>query len=370
MRFNQCSNEHVVASATCRDFDFTLAFEDVVLTIIPACILLVFGSISIAYSYAAPRTVVKVGGILIIIKAALALGFVAIQAALLGKVNSSQDQLGPLAIPAQAVTLITSIVLIAVIGFHHFKDFAPSSVVIMYLLSTALFDAARIRTLYLGGYDASIYIASLALKCSLLLAELVEKRHILLPEFSKTPNESTSSMPSRALFLWLLPLIRRGYRNTLTLDDLKDLPAGFDVETLKHKLKKALYKADGKRRHLAYALALAFKSRLFSPIPVRALLVLAIYAQPLTIREIVTFIDSYQTDSPQPVYIGWALVAAVALLYLAVAVLWSLYYQEVGLLTLFSYLILGICLYYCIQRFDASTAARKDATSQPRRSPR
>lgn len=104
------------------------------------------------------------------------------------------------------------------------KSVRPSFLINLYLLVTALFDAARVRTQWLVGEDdavAGVLTASLAVKCVVLLLEAVEKRSLLLGlnkhHFS---HESTSGLLSRSSFWWLNSLLLTGFRNVLTLDQL------------------------------------------------------------------------------------------------------------------------------------------------------
>lgn len=93
----------------------------------------------------------------------------------------------------------------------------------LYLITTLLFDAARVRTQWLIGNHgaiAGVLTGSLAVKCLALILEAVEKRSLLLGLERHFSLECTSGLISRSSFWWLNSLLLTGFNNVLTLDEL------------------------------------------------------------------------------------------------------------------------------------------------------
>ncbi len=128
-------------------------------------------------------------------------------------------------VPASVLTLIAFLVLPLLSYAEHNKSVRPSLSLNGYLLLSLFCDAVRVRTLWLRSPDknATNTTASLALKAVILVLEALEKRSILRPEFQQYPQEAISGFYSRSLFWWLNLLLRKGFRKTLTVNDLYSL---------------------------------------------------------------------------------------------------------------------------------------------------
>jgi ATP-binding cassette subfamily C (CFTR/MRP) protein 1 len=112
----------------------------------------------------------------------------------------------------------------------------------VYLLFTTLFDIERSRSyaLQLDLNLVSIVFASrLGVKVLLVVFEAREKRHLLLPEFADCPPEATSGVYKRATFWWLNELFKKGFSNSLAVDDLFQLDKHLQANYLHHILGSA-----------------------------------------------------------------------------------------------------------------------------------
>jgi ATP-binding cassette subfamily C (CFTR/MRP) protein 1 len=119
--------------------------------------------------------------------------------------------------------------------FEHVQSFKPSSILNLYLLSSSVFDAAQVRTLWLlpvGRTLAAVSTATLVCKVSLLVLEATEKRSLLRHPYKTIAIESTSGIGNRSIFLWLNPLIWQGYRKLLAFDDLQKIDDALGSRTL------------------------------------------------------------------------------------------------------------------------------------------
>lgn len=129
--------------------------------------------------------------------------------------------------------------LLAVLSYaEHTRSVRPSFILNSYLLCSLLFDAARVRTLWLRFADtfneviALVTTVAVGAKCLLVLLEAVEKRSILKTEFAGYPPEATAGFYNRSLFWWLNPLFRVGYSNILSVRDLFVLDKELSSERL------------------------------------------------------------------------------------------------------------------------------------------
>ena len=122
-----------------------------------------------------------------------------------------------------ALSVSTGLALAALSHFEHVRSIRPSFLINVYLITTVLLDAARLRTQWLletGGIFPGVLTASLVVKCIILFLEDVDKRSILLGRHRHFPLESTCGLASRGSFWWLNPLLLTGFHNILSLDEL------------------------------------------------------------------------------------------------------------------------------------------------------
>jgi hypothetical protein len=132
------------------------------------------------------------------------------------------------------MSLLCSLVLILLLHVEHLRNIRPSTLGLIWLFTSMLFDAVQTRTLFLIHGDA-IWVAiptaiSVCWKSLLIGLELVPKE---LQDASWNPSkEERSDTFGRDLFLWLLSLFRNGYRTTLTVHDLDKVDQCLNSATL------------------------------------------------------------------------------------------------------------------------------------------
>lgn len=124
---------------------------------------------------------------------------------------------------------------------EHGKSLRPSSLLNVFLLVSLLLDAAMLRTLWLSefvnGAIQAVFSASFAVKAALVVLEAVEKSRFLLvlgmpagdrdgdADGEKTAPEETAGLYGRAVYAWVTPLLRTGFRRLLAARDLFVLDA-------------------------------------------------------------------------------------------------------------------------------------------------
>lgn len=141
------------------------------------------------------------------------------------------------AVASAALSVVLGLSLAVLSHLEHVKSIRPSFIISFFLIITIVFDIARARTRWLGRDDvvAGALTASLTMKCVILSLEAIEKRS-LLGLHTTFSAESTSGFISRSMFSWLNPLLKTGYKQILSLDDLPAIHEKLDSEKLGNKL--------------------------------------------------------------------------------------------------------------------------------------
>jgi ATP-binding cassette subfamily C (CFTR/MRP) protein 1 len=143
------------------------------------------------------------------------------------------------AIPSASISLIGTLVLAVLSSLEHMRSIRPSWLLNIYLLLTVVFDIVRSRTYSLSpdlDAIATVFTSRVAVELILAIIEARPKRRLLLPEFAASPLEATSGPYKRALFWWLNALFKKGYSESLTVDDLFHLDKHLQSDYLHHLL--------------------------------------------------------------------------------------------------------------------------------------
>ncbi|KAH7074750.1 P-loop containing nucleoside triphosphate hydrolase protein [Paraphoma chrysanthemicola] len=202
-------------------FDFTLFFEETLLSIVPFAIILPFLVVRLYRLNKA--SIVVDGGRWHFAKQALYVMYGAVQVLSLGAIVMPDTIKTNTTIVSVVINLFATFTLAVVSNFEHYRSPRPSSPLGIYLVLTWFFDVARVRTLFAIrdgmplGYMAAV---SAVFKFTLILLELKEKR-AWLKEPKKFPApESTANFFNRLTFFWVNPLLLRGYTKSIQEDDL------------------------------------------------------------------------------------------------------------------------------------------------------
>ncbi|EDN98254.1 hypothetical protein SS1G_13112 [Sclerotinia sclerotiorum 1980 UF-70] len=110
--------------------------------------------------------------------------------------NTTQSTLKTRAtVPAAALLLVDALGLLALSHLEHVHSVKPSALINAWLLLTLPFDIARARTLWLDNANTSIaavFTSTLGVKVMVIIAEAIEKRHILIDRYRHISPENTS----------------------------------------------------------------------------------------------------------------------------------------------------------------------------------
>jgi ATP-binding cassette subfamily C (CFTR/MRP) protein 1 len=247
------------------------------------------------------------------------------------------------AIASAAVSLVGSVAFIILSSFEHMRSVRPSWFLNVYLLLTVIFDIARSRTYSLSpdlDAIATVFTSRVAVKLLLAILEARPKRRLLLPQFADSTPESISGPYKRALFWWLNSLFRKGYSESLAVEDLfhldKHLQSGYlhrllgsSWERCKWSHNLARCKAcqltslpSLVRRTGPHSLFVTTLRRLKWPVlavvPPRLCLIGFNFCQPFLINRAVTF--SQEPVTRQTTNIGYGLIGAYVIVFVGIAV--------------------------------------------------
>ncbi|KAH7145722.1 P-loop containing nucleoside triphosphate hydrolase protein [Dactylonectria estremocensis] len=320
--------------AECRDgSDFTIAFEQSILVLLPASLLLLAAPFRLVQLRNAP---VKVAGhrlrhlklAAIAILATLHLALVVLWAT-----QPPGARFSPVSVAAACVSLASSLVSCVLSYAEHVKSPRPSSLLNAFLLVSLLLDAALLRTLWLlpsSTVHASlpaVFTAAFSLKAALVVLEAWDKSAYLVARAGPYAPEVTAGLYARAVFAWVTPLLNTGFRRLLKPVDLfaldEDMGAAGLVERFWWYWKKA--PSNHNYRLIRCCIVTLRWSLVAVVIPRLALLAFTI-CQPLALNRFLVFLD----DSSQPAAVGHGLVAAYGLIYFGIAITQALYWHRNG----------------------------------------
>lgn len=221
---------------------------------------------------------------------------------------------GPWPTLAAAVLAVLDVPIFFVIScLEHVRSRRPSTVFLLYLFFSTLFDIARVRTLWFLHVSLGLQLAftlSLGVKVVIMILEACEKREFL-SDAVKCPEE-TSSIFNQAVFYWINPLFWIGARRRIEKKDLFGLQLHMKSETLMQPFLNAWQKL--RRSDLALLRVLQF--RILKVIIPKLFMIAFNLSGPLLIKQLLDFLEDGKAASPST---GFALIGAFALVYLGLA---------------------------------------------------
>lgn len=183
-------------------FDFTPLFEDTILSLLLSALLLLILPYRIISLYS-QRPKVSSGGFLRESKSIFLAMFAVIHLALLVLYVLNPSLRTSATIAESILAFIASIGLCLLSRLKHLRSIRLSPIINGYILLTLIFDIARARTLFLDSSNRSIariFSSMIGVKVMVLLAEVVEKRKLLLGLYRDLSPEETSGIYSKSFF--------------------------------------------------------------------------------------------------------------------------------------------------------------------------
>ncbi|TBU48077.1 P-loop containing nucleoside triphosphate hydrolase protein [Dichomitus squalens] len=309
--------------SSCRNFDFTVVFENGVLTILPNGLFLLTAIIFAVQtrprlSLSRRHIPVFIPFFLLLTTGALSIGgWKTASAELPHKANA----LVTAALALDLVSALVLILLIPIFGRSRYILFVAS----LYLLLTLILDTSRVRTFAIAGSAATseLFFASFLAHYATRFASLVVLSFPSL--FAKNDGAlENAGFLSHIFVTWALPLMWKGRHGNLEIEQLPSLDPDMDTTELYARFEvywKAERTTHGDNASLVRVLALTFYPTFLGPVVPAAIRSLAQAVEPLMVNAIINFLQSYTTsgETPDPAQWGWALAGAFAIVFLGLA---------------------------------------------------
>ncbi|OHE99829.1 hypothetical protein CORC01_04965 [Colletotrichum orchidophilum] len=301
-------------------FDFTVLFEQSILSILPSALFILLAPIRIT-SLLRSETRVR-SGKLLWLKLSTITVFLCLQIVLIILWALPSTPRTKASAAESALGLIEAIAIGALSYAEHKRSIRPSLLLGGYLVLTIILDAAQARTLWIrNGLTpvAGVFTASLAVKAIMLVLEETPKRAHLPDGEKDVAVECTTGVVSRSLFWWLNSLFFQGFRLLIGLEDLGPIDPKFDSSLLLDRLDRVWSRAEKRSKwSLIRSVFWAYRTTFLAAVLPRILFAGFIFSQPFLVNQIVNFVGSPWTQDSKNVAGG--LVGATALIYCGVAI--------------------------------------------------
>ncbi|KAH8881037.1 P-loop containing nucleoside triphosphate hydrolase protein [Thozetella sp. PMI_491] len=308
-------------------FDFTLLFEETILTILPLGFFLLLLPPRLWFLFKRTKKLVSGSNNLLVIKTSAWISLWALQLAELILWAAASATRTRVSIAARTVSLLSTVFLCLLSYAEHGRTIRPSTLLSTCLFITLLLDIACVRTLWLRATSdpdhviAQISIASVAVKAVVLVVEALEKRRVLRPEYRNSSPEATGSIYNRYFFWWLNSLFRLGFRRVLDVDDLFVLDKHLQATYLHRRFESAWATIVVGKKSPYSLFKTSFgvlKWPLLRTIPPRACLTALNFCQPFLINRAILL--SQEAINDKTTQIGYGLIGAYLLVYVGIAV--------------------------------------------------
>ncbi|KAJ5641399.1 hypothetical protein N7490_005399 [Penicillium lividum] len=313
-------------ASSCRDFDFTLLFEDAFLTIIPAAIFIVF---LLARLYIIRRDSVKVtsyklaGYKLTLLTALFTLHVVYAVLRIRAPVLRTQ-----LSLASDILNIVSTAGAVVLSFLEDQRSARPSDLLVIYFSSLVLLWIPRLRSLWLisgSGPCRGLWVAIYTVTVLIAFLESTRKVKTLRPSYQHVNVEQVSGFWARSVFLWVVPFIRTGYSTILSVENMPSVDESLQGDTARDKLEETWVQVKGKHR-LMKAVFRAYLGSTISGIFPRLILGGFTFCQPFLITSTVDYFTGDAEDKPKEY--GQALVGAFLLVYLGIAISTAVYWRQ------------------------------------------
>ncbi|PYH48181.1 ABC transporter-like protein [Aspergillus saccharolyticus JOP 1030-1] len=318
---NQCNDDQFGPGITggCRsNFDFTLLFEQSILSLLPSTILiLVFPG---RLAHLVRQDIKTAPGIRIYKRVITYVIFAALQITLLAEWASAATPHSRMTIPAASLAVVDALIIMILSVFEYQRSFRPSTILSVYLLFSMMFDAVQLRTIWLlKSHSAlsAIATASLATKLFLLVQEAQNKRKVLREPYRSLSPESVAGVLNRSCFLWLNPLLWQGFRALLSAQDVFRVDYDLSSALLKQRFIQNWYTSrSGAHPRLLLSVAQSLQQPILAAAIPRLFQSAFTWCQPFLIFRVISYVNNDEEKNPR---YGYGLIGATALIYAGVA---------------------------------------------------
>ena len=237
------------------------------------------------------------------------------------------------------ITLVSLGIIFAVQYFEHWRSRQPNGVVLFYWLFLLIAYGVKLRSLVSQqSYEKSFpYFVTFCVSTGLAIAEfgleyLVPKKksaYQALSDKDDCPVEYADVF-SILTFGWISPLMKRGYRQFLTQEDLWNLRAR-DTTRVTGEAMQESWDRQLEKKHPSLWLTMF---RAFGPTYLRAGIMKSMadilaFVQPQLLRLLISFVDSRGTSNPQPSIRGVAIALCMFIVSISQTVFLHQYFLRV-----------------------------------------
>ncbi|PYH77469.1 P-loop containing nucleoside triphosphate hydrolase protein [Aspergillus uvarum CBS 121591] len=299
-----------VVSGYCREFDFTLLFEDVVLVTIPSFVFLAIHIIRIACLLSKPVKVVK---------QRQTISLMALHAVLLGthlamlRIRQDTPTLQTRVwLVAQILQALDTCVAIVVTYFERAHSPRPPIWPSLHLFVAVLLDSVRARTFWLA---SNTNLAAIIISVTLGLRD------------QDSTKEESSSLWELCLLTWVLPTLKKGFFSPLTLEQVPPIGHSLTAERLMRRLQRRWNQVyQSRRNQLFFTVFRTFKTEFLHGVIPRLCFSAFTLMQPLLVNAMIKFVGS--PDNQMTRNKGYGLIGASAIVYLGLAASKALYNRQ------------------------------------------
>ncbi len=140
------------------------------------------------------------------------------------------------------VVFLTAATSVSVLSFlEHGRNVRPSTILTSYLTVTVISDIIETGLSYVVWglcVPWNLKAAIFATNCTLLVLESQSKRSILRPPYDALSPEETSGFLGVIFFWWINKVLKTGYFNILSLDDLPPLDESLDAAKIREGIER------------------------------------------------------------------------------------------------------------------------------------
>lgn len=232
------------------------------------------------------------------------------------------------------ITMLSLGVIFAIQYLEHWRSRCPNGVVLFYWLLLLVVYGVKLRSLISQElYTKHLpYFVTFCIGLGLALTEfileyMVPKKKSLydaLGAEDECPME-TADIFSILTFSWMTPMMKYGYREYLTQDDLWNLSRRDTTKVTGQKM-AAAWELEMEKKHPSLWIAMfrAFGAPFMRGAVIKTFSDALAFVQPQLLRLLIMFVDSYRSETPEPVIRG----VAIALAMFCVSVLQTMFLHQ------------------------------------------
>ncbi|PYH42243.1 multidrug resistance-associated protein [Aspergillus saccharolyticus JOP 1030-1] len=309
-----------------RFFDFTLLFQDAFFATLPSAILILLILPQLLSIY---KEKADYGPRSLIVAKCTNIALLLIAHVLFVVFRSRLQSLHTDISTASGILCIVSTTAVGLLSRYERRPDAPSDILVLYFSLSTLLAVPRLRSLWMipgAILPAVLWAAVVVLTLIAAILESMRPQPSGQPkERERTPDEE-SSFWGRALFLWTLPLLRRGklsleQRHLFHLDAY--LAAAGVGESLEKRWTQHLTCKARDELYLVRSVLQSYRQAFLVPVIPRLLVTAFRFCLPFLISTSISYFESSPNETFTPY--GYALVGAFVLVFVGIAISTSVY---------------------------------------------